>query len=78
MIAIRWSVNNDVLNEINILLLLIREAAILVIGVISGFKHEFKAIEPQLRTLVPFLLEELSSPGGNSQIKATICWTLST
>lgn len=26
-----------------------REAAILVLGVISGFKHEFKSIEPQLK-----------------------------
>ena len=42
-------------------LLYFREAAILVLGVISGFKHEFKAIELQLKQLVPFLVEELSS-----------------
>jgi hypothetical protein len=48
-----------------------------VLGVISGFEHEFKSIEPQLKHLVPFLLEELTYRENNSQIKATTCWTLS-
>ena len=38
-----------------------REAAILVLGIISGFKTEFKQLEPQLKQLVPFLIEELSN-----------------
>eukprot|EP00347_Sterkiella_histriomuscorum_P015989 403354925 len=53
-----------------------KEAAILVLGVISGFKTEFKQIEAQLLKLVPLLIEELS--GTNAQVKATTCWTLST
>jgi hypothetical protein len=38
-----------------------REAAILVLGIISGFNSEFKSIDPQLKNLVPYLIEELSS-----------------
>lgn len=53
-----------------------REAAILVLGIISGFEKEFKSIEPQLKYLIPFLLECLHND--NDQIKATTCWTLST
>jgi hypothetical protein len=39
-----------------------REAAILVLGLISGFDQTFKSIEPQLKHLVPYLIEELSNP----------------
>jgi len=31
-----------------------------VLGVISGFNHEFKSIEPQLKFLIPFLIDELT------------------
>ena len=48
-----------------------------MIGVISGFKHEYKAIEPQLKHLVPFFLDELIGDG-DPMLKATVCWTLST
>ena len=34
----------------------------MILGVISGFEHEFKHIEPQLKHLVPFLLDTLTSP----------------
>jgi hypothetical protein len=40
---------------------LLREAAILVLGVVSGFKSNFKSVEPMLKSLVPALVEELSN-----------------
>jgi len=49
----------------------------LVIGVICGQKSELKAIESQVSQLIPFLIEELSSTGNPTELKATTCWTLS-
>jgi hypothetical protein len=31
------------------------------LGVISGFTSDFKSIEPQMQSIVPFLIEELSA-----------------
>lgn len=49
----------------------------MVIGVICGDKNDFKAIESQVSQLIPFLVEELSSTGNPTELKATTCWTLS-
>jgi len=49
----------------------------LVIGVICGQNSEFKAKESQVSQLIPFLIEELSSTGNPTELKATTCWTLS-
>ncbi len=52
-----------------------KEASIIVLGVICGCYNQLKSIEPHLKFLVPFLIQELNC--SEPIVRATTTWSLS-